>query len=473
MRTLSSSLASLVVLAVLTAPSGVFAGETCCAERLASTQAKISALVERWESQLAKFASVPAEKRAAVAQEIDSAAKSCPVGSRMGKTLAYVRGSLQAAIDAQAACSASCAEKGEAAVSCEKLMAAVNARKQLLTSLAKLASHAAGPAKGECAVAKDGLASASACAGCDCAGACAAEKGTLASTEKKGVCAQSLAASVRGEKCDKAATALLISKIDGLECEKKAAGLVAAVRKAGCEKSASEVLTRAIAESGKACAAEKAKLASTEKKGACAKSLAVSVREEKCDKAATALLISKIDGLECEKKAAGLVAAVRKAGCEKSASEVLTRAIAESSKACAAEKTTTVSLESVRGTMKSLLATGKELRKSWKKAPKEFAALSAEQQQKLVATVESLKERSPLGMIPDSVAALAEGTKLLTEIDAYLLERSKEKAIKKTVSKEALASFRQQAKLIRQVAATLESAHAMMAGTLAAGESKQ
>ena len=245
MRRICLSIVAVALLAVLVFPTSGWSAEAPCGSELSSVQKKVDALVKQWEVEAARFAALADCEKKAIATQVGSVTSRCPVGRRVGPTFAH----MSEALAVLAAAEAECAKSDAGTACCEKLEVIVAARRQILASSSKLARYAAAMLSGgECGEKKGGLVALSsscakeACAKDDCAkGDCA--KATLAATEKKSFCAKSLAAEIRGTKCDKAAAKLLASKVEGLKCEKKATALVAAIKKAGCDKSAAEVLT--------------------------------------------------------------------------------------------------------------------------------------------------------------------------------------------------------------------------------------
>ncbi len=141
---------SLTLLAVLFLAAPL-AAEECCATKLNVTQKKVDGLVSKWQAASKSLASLPSEERAKLTQQLASVAKSCPVGSRMGETLAFVHQALTASIKADADCAKACAS----GVKCEKLAAAFQARGKLLKALGDLTAYStAAMATSECSESK-------------------------------------------------------------------------------------------------------------------------------------------------------------------------------------------------------------------------------------------------------------------------------------------------------------------------------
>ncbi len=355
----------------------------CCA-----AAEKISKLLASWKAATEASKTVCADEKAKVEAELASIAKGCPIGSRMGETIAFVKSALASAVAADEACAKDCplskagattaantAKGGEAtaAPACEagQLKAA---RTQLLASLNELAGFAAGTAPASGACSKGATATtASARPGACCAekGACCAEKGAVTTSaaapapapafcEKR---AGELISAVRKEACDKGAAALLMKEVDGLKCEKKAGEIVASIRAESCDEGAAKILIKAAGElkaaacakEGTACAKQGAGNAGAVATSATAPAAAApapafcekkagelisAVRKEACDKGAAALLMKEVDGLKCEKKAGEIVASIRAESCDEGAAKILIKAAGElKAAACAKEGT--------------------------------------------------------------------------------------------------------------------------------------
>jgi hypothetical protein len=103
---------STVVLAFIAA-EGLPAGEECCQAKLAKTSAQVGELLASWQALAKAEKEMCPDVKAQLDGELASLAKGCPVGSRMGATLGFVRESLAAARAEEKACSQSCAAKGE------------------------------------------------------------------------------------------------------------------------------------------------------------------------------------------------------------------------------------------------------------------------------------------------------------------------------------------------------------------------
>ncbi len=239
----------------------VQAGDKAKCESKCATSEKIAQVLARWKAAETEAKGSCPKEQAKLQGEISAIAKACPIGSRMGETMAFVKSVLESAVAADAACAKQCAsapaksvEKDASAPSapqCEggKLK---TARTQLLASLSELSKHAACASSGACAEKT----------------ACCASKEAVAST-KSGLCegkAGEIVASIRKEECDKSAAKIVMKAIEGLTCEKKAGEIVASIRKEECNKGAAKILITA---SSKACASAKAP-ATAAKEAACA-----------------------------------------------------------------------------------------------------------------------------------------------------------------------------------------------------------
>jgi hypothetical protein len=120
-------------------------GEECSSTQECPTSKKVSALILRWEgAQLQQQALTPAARQQGEAR-MASVAESCPVGSRLGDSLAAVRdvlGVIQASQVANAEhCPLANAPDSEACTAGKQLKAA---RIQVVEQLHQLASYAAG-----------------------------------------------------------------------------------------------------------------------------------------------------------------------------------------------------------------------------------------------------------------------------------------------------------------------------------------
>ena len=217
MRRISLTLFAVLFIAV------PLAAEECCATKLDVTQKKVDGLILKWQAASKSLAVLPSEERTKLTQQLASVAKGCPVGSRMGETLAFVQQALTASIKADA----ECAKAGASGVKHEKLTAAFQARGKLLKALGELTAY-----------------STAAMAGSVCN-----ESKTQVAASQKEFCAQSaakLAIAVRAESCPVAAAKLVVAAVPSLTCEKTVSSLVAQVKGAGCEKSAATLISAAV-----------------------------------------------------------------------------------------------------------------------------------------------------------------------------------------------------------------------------------
>ncbi len=230
---------SLTLIAVLFLAAPV-AAEECCATKLKATQEKVDTLISKWQAASKSLASLSPEEKAGLAQQLASAAQVCPIGSRMGETLGFVREALAASINADAECAA--------AIKCENLAAAFAARGKLLKALGELTAYASAPTAGgaSCEKAKTQVAATAATA--------CAKSETQVAASQTGLCAESaekLATAVRAESCPLNAAKLVTAAIPSLKCEKTVASLVEQVKGAGCEKSAATLISAAVASCAK------------------------------------------------------------------------------------------------------------------------------------------------------------------------------------------------------------------------------
>ena len=89
------------MLALLVAQGRAYGEECCSATRakLVAAQKQIAGLVEQWKTTEAKLAKGCPDARAEKQAQFIQAAKSCPIGSRMGETIAFVEKALSLARD--------------------------------------------------------------------------------------------------------------------------------------------------------------------------------------------------------------------------------------------------------------------------------------------------------------------------------------------------------------------------------------
>jgi hypothetical protein len=441
-----------------------FAADECCEAKFKATQGEVSALIKEWQAAAGKLAEMCPDERKALETEFAAVASSCPIGSRIGGTVAFVRDSLAASLEAQKAIEACCAgektagkgEPAKDAACCEEGAALMAARAQLLKDLHSLASFASG-------------------AGC-CAESKACEKGVEAAA-KSSFCpeaAEKLAVSIRKTECEKACAEDLVKALPGLACEKKAAALVAQIKAAGCEKSAAEIIVKAASE---CCASEKAKGEVAAKAGFCpeaAQKLAVSIRKTECEKSCAEDLVKALPGLACEKKAAALVAQIKAAGCEKSAAEIIVKAASE---CCASEKAKGEVAAKAAGKecgvacgestcCRDLALRATALKSSWTKAGEELVSMPADRRAELQSKAGNLFKRSPTAsLLPRTVEGLAKGVAMLHGIDAHLQNMLKEKPdLAKSAPESVMKAFEVQVKLTAEAHGVLSQVESALKG---------
>ena len=207
--------------------SAVQAVEDCLSNHAKSAQETVNGLIDKYDSANEKLVAISAEDRAKMAAEVGQTAQKCPIGRRVGETVAFVQEALAASAAAERDCAEICPSKKEAG--CAKLQALAKSRSSLLCSLKTLASRTGAATTGDCRSKSE----------------CASKKATVAKGDFCGKKAQTLAAAVRGENCAKANAELLIKEIAGLKCSDKAQELAANVKKAGCDKSAAKLIIAA------------------------------------------------------------------------------------------------------------------------------------------------------------------------------------------------------------------------------------
>jgi hypothetical protein len=101
---------------------------------------KVSGLLERWRTVAAEMKALPAGEAEKMKARLASAAKDCPVGSRMGETIGLVKSALSYSLSVEEACSKHCPlAKAQACEASE----AKAARSKLLKDLDELAGYAA------------------------------------------------------------------------------------------------------------------------------------------------------------------------------------------------------------------------------------------------------------------------------------------------------------------------------------------
>ncbi len=153
-----TGLIAAVLLGLLSAGVAAYAGDQCLGKEKAacdtsgcSLEGKVTALLSDWEAARAQSAAMTDSDRARLGGELANVAMQCPVGSRVGATLATARSVLGAAIAAEEQCAGRCQAKeaGEAADALpaapgrDEMFALMNHRSQALRKLHQLAGFAA------------------------------------------------------------------------------------------------------------------------------------------------------------------------------------------------------------------------------------------------------------------------------------------------------------------------------------------
>ncbi|HVR72843.1 MAG TPA: hypothetical protein VMT52_00855 [Planctomycetota bacterium] len=384
-----------------------------------ATAEKVAKLLESWKAISEEAKAISAEEKTKQATQLASIAKECPVGSRMGETIGFVRAALEAVIAAEDACAKNCplsASKELAESDAGKMKAA---RGKLLRDLGQIASYAtaAFPCSSKEACAKEGaVTTAAKTEACAKEGAvttaakteACAKDGAVATAAKSESCEKKAAAvlsSVRGEACEKAAAAILIKEIKGLTCEKKAGELATAIRGEACEVKAGQVLARAAGEITAAAA----------KTEACAKEGAVGTAAK--------------SNLCC----------------------------AEGDACCASLKAKAVALKA-----------------SWDKAPGELTSMCPQRKQELMASFAALsKSCKVVGLLPETVNVVSEGLETLEALNGKMAEWAKANPeALKGVPEETLKAFAENNLLIHEAAEVLRRARTTLNGCSEAKEKK-
>ena len=240
--------------AVAVAGGLIWAGEECDKTKC-NVGEKVTKLLSSWQTAVEAEKSGCAEERAKLNTEIDALAKQCPVGSRVGETIAFVRTALETAVKADEECAKACAAKTDAAAAPAipaDMVKLAEERAKLVKDLHQLVSYASG----------------------GCEKACASNTVETAVT---GLCEKKIAevvASVRADQCEVSAAKTVLASIEGLGCEKKAGEIAAAIRGEACAVKAGEILAKAASE---VCASKKpAAVETAVKTEACAKTCATS-----------------------------------------------------------------------------------------------------------------------------------------------------------------------------------------------------
>ncbi|MBI4583203.1 MAG: hypothetical protein HY717_04190 [Planctomycetes bacterium] len=226
---------SLTTLALVLIASSTWAEESCCQAKLKATQDKVAGLVASWNSVSEKLANLCPEEKGKLASCLAETAKGCPIGSRLGDTLAFVRGALTIFLNADAECEKSCKKEGQetaakSGAGCEKMAGVLQARSKLSKDLHALVSAALCAQKGGC-----------------CGPACP-EKAGAQTAVKEGFCpkkASEIVASIRGTECSETASKIILTSIPDLKCGEKAAKLAADIKGSACEKEACDLFIKA------------------------------------------------------------------------------------------------------------------------------------------------------------------------------------------------------------------------------------
>jgi hypothetical protein len=108
---------------------------------------KVSKLLGSWRTAAAQAKALPADELAKRKARLAAVAKDCPVGSRMGETIGFVKSALSYSLGVEGECSKHCPlAKGEPCEASE----AKAARSRLLKDLDELAGYAACAVSSEC-----------------------------------------------------------------------------------------------------------------------------------------------------------------------------------------------------------------------------------------------------------------------------------------------------------------------------------
>ncbi len=241
MRWMSLTTSALVLIA-----SSAWAEESCCEAKLKAAQEKVAGLVASWKSVSEKHAGLCPEEKAKLASCFAETAKGCPIGSRLGDTLIFVRDALTISINAGAECEKSCKKEGQetaakGSAGCEKMAGVLESRSKLSKNLQALVSAALCAPMGGC-----------------CGQSCP-EKAGAQTAAKEGFCSKKageIVASIRGTECSEAAAKIILTSIPELKCGEKAAKLAADLKGAACEKEACDLFIKFASECQKAGAKE-------------------------------------------------------------------------------------------------------------------------------------------------------------------------------------------------------------------------
>ena len=432
----------------------IWAGEECCQTKC-NVGEKLTKVLSSWQTAAEAEKAGCAEERAKLNTEIDALAKQCPIGSRVGETLAFVRTALETAVKADEECAKACAAKTDAAAAPAipaDMAKLAEERAKLVKDLHQLVSYATG-------------------GGCE--KACAAKP--VETAVKTGLCEKKVAevvASVRADACEVSAAKTVLASVEGLGCEKKAGEIAAAIRAESCPLKAGEILAKAASE---VCASKKpAAVETAVKTGLCEKKVAevvASVRADQCEVSAAKTVLASVEGLGCEKKAGEIAAAIRAESCSVKAGEILAKAASE---VCASKKPaaveTAVKTEACAKTCatseaccKEIASRAQALKASWEKAGSELTSMCPTKRKELQTSFAGLQGRSKtLALMPDTLSALAMGIDRVHGINAKMVEWAKANPdALKGMSAEAHTAFTSQLAAIgeaREVLAKMSAA---------------
>lgn len=256
----------LFVAALFYAPMGAEEAKSTCCEaakaKLSAAHESVAGLLKAWQAAGEAGAKQCPEEAAAVKAELAQVAQQCPIGSRMGNTLAFIERSLAAAVEADEA-----AKAAWASVECDKAKAALAqlqpvlaARSALLKDLQALTKQAlfVAPASPAACGEKAGEKSQGIQTSVGAKGECEKSKAvqtTAGFCSKKAV---EIVAAVKGEKCEQRSAEIILEALPALKCQEKAAALATAIKGEACEKAAGEILIQAANACEKAAAGTKA-----------------------------------------------------------------------------------------------------------------------------------------------------------------------------------------------------------------------
>jgi hypothetical protein len=140
---------------------------------------KVSALLGSWRSAAAEAKTLPADEVAKTRARLEAAAKDCPVGSRMGETIGFVKSVLSHSLSVEESCAKHCPLAAAEPCAASEAKAA---RSRLLKDLDELAGHAACVVAQECSAKETASAKKS---GTECAEGLAAKAAALKASWEK------------------------------------------------------------------------------------------------------------------------------------------------------------------------------------------------------------------------------------------------------------------------------------------------